>query len=276
VQRHVLDESDHRDSLPKSINSRQEPPGVMTFGMKRTVCAPSDRRRRAVDPNLNVLLGTNPAARSKHSAGTAEPMSNINDSEREIPAGKCSGRTKTCCVTQRWEIHGQVSTKRGCRSRPGSRSRSPASPHWTGRIPSSWPSLAATGGDISPDGQRLVVSDYFTVRTKRCCPRRAAFDAVWRQEFTAIPLGFGLQVEGVCYRADGRAIIAASEESRARWWRLQGINSAGQGARMVTLRRSGSRGSVGLTRPGCGYARRSPSGSRYRSMGIWKPVVCCG
>jgi hypothetical protein len=40
-----------------------------------------------------------------------------------------------------------------------------------------------TGGDNSPDRQRLVLSDYFTARTKRCCPRRAAFDAVWQQEY---------------------------------------------------------------------------------------------
>lgn len=61
-----------------------------------------------------------------------------------------------------------------------------------------------TGGEISPDGRRVVLSDYFRAY-------EAAFDGDWMAEFRAIPIGFGLQVEGICYRPDGRAIMATSE-----------------------------------------------------------------
>jgi len=67
-----------------------------------------------------------------------------------------------------------------------------------------------TGGDISPDGGRVVLSDYLGAY-EASLPAGAAFDGIWRREFRGIPIGLGLQVEGVCYRADGRAIIATSE-----------------------------------------------------------------
>jgi len=67
-----------------------------------------------------------------------------------------------------------------------------------------------TGGDISPDGRRVVLCDYFRAY-EAVLPARAAFDAIWRQEFTAIPIVVGKQVEGVCYRADGKAILATAE-----------------------------------------------------------------
>jgi hypothetical protein len=67
-----------------------------------------------------------------------------------------------------------------------------------------------TGGDISPDGRRVVLSDYFRAWEAQS-PAKAAFDDIWQRQFTVIPLGFGLQVEGVCYTADGKAIVATSE-----------------------------------------------------------------
>lgn len=67
-----------------------------------------------------------------------------------------------------------------------------------------------TGGDISPDGRRVLLCDYFRAY-EAALPVRAKFDAIWRQTFTEIPIGLGLQVEGICYRADGEAIIATSE-----------------------------------------------------------------
>lgn len=71
-----------------------------------------------------------------------------------------------------------------------------------------------TGGGISPDGRAVALSDYFRVYEARL-PAGARFDTVWKQPSTAIPLGLGYQVEGVCYRADGKAIVAVSEGSPA-------------------------------------------------------------
>ncbi len=67
-----------------------------------------------------------------------------------------------------------------------------------------------TGGEISSDGRRVVLSDYFRAY-EAVLPTGAAFDKIWRREFTRIPLGVGLQVEGICYRPGAKSIIATSE-----------------------------------------------------------------
>lgn len=71
-----------------------------------------------------------------------------------------------------------------------------------------------TGGGNSPDGRSVVLSDYFRAYEARL-PAGARFDAIWNQPFTTIPLGLGFQVEGICYRADGKAIMAVSEGTAA-------------------------------------------------------------
>ncbi len=67
-----------------------------------------------------------------------------------------------------------------------------------------------TGGDISPDGTGVVLCDYFHAYEARL-PAGAAFDQIWRRPFRAISIGVGLQVEGICYRTDGRGMVATSE-----------------------------------------------------------------
>ena len=67
-----------------------------------------------------------------------------------------------------------------------------------------------TGGDISPDGRRVALSDYFRAY-EAVLPRGAAFDAIWKQEFESVNIGLGFQVEGICYRHGGGALIATSE-----------------------------------------------------------------
>jgi len=67
-----------------------------------------------------------------------------------------------------------------------------------------------TGGDIAPDGRHVVLSSYLGCY-EAVLPAGADFDRIWEQHFTLIPIGIGSQVEGICYRADGRALIATSE-----------------------------------------------------------------
>jgi hypothetical protein len=67
-----------------------------------------------------------------------------------------------------------------------------------------------TGGDISPDGRRLVLCDYFRMY-EAVLPEGARFDEIWGRRFSWKLIGIGLQVEGICYRPDGQAVIATSE-----------------------------------------------------------------
>jgi hypothetical protein len=67
-----------------------------------------------------------------------------------------------------------------------------------------------TGGDISPDGRRVALSDYFRAY-EAVLPRGAAFDEIWKQKFESVTIGLGLLVEGICYGHGGEAMIATSE-----------------------------------------------------------------
>ncbi len=67
-----------------------------------------------------------------------------------------------------------------------------------------------TGGDISPDGTRIVLSDYFAayelVQTEG-----KPFDEIWKAKPLRIELGERKIGEAVGYSADGRSIFATSE-----------------------------------------------------------------
>jgi hypothetical protein len=67
-----------------------------------------------------------------------------------------------------------------------------------------------TGGDISPDARRVVVSDYVRIY-EAVLPAGGKFDEIWKRPFTQTMIGFGVQMEGVAYAADGKSIIATSE-----------------------------------------------------------------
>jgi len=67
-----------------------------------------------------------------------------------------------------------------------------------------------TGGDIAPDGRRLVLCDYFRMY-EAVLPSGAAFDEIWKQPFRTAAIGLGLQTEGIAYSADGKAVFSTSE-----------------------------------------------------------------
>jgi hypothetical protein len=70
-----------------------------------------------------------------------------------------------------------------------------------------------TGGDISPDGRRVILCDYFNAY-EMVLPDSVTgdFDQIWKQPLATIKLGPRQQGEGVCYRLDGKAILATSEK----------------------------------------------------------------
>ncbi len=68
-----------------------------------------------------------------------------------------------------------------------------------------------TGGDISPDGRRVVLCDYFSAYEIVLPETAKNFDDIWREKPFIVELGEREQGEAVCYAADGRAIYATSE-----------------------------------------------------------------
>jgi hypothetical protein len=68
-----------------------------------------------------------------------------------------------------------------------------------------------TGGDISPDGRRVALCDYMGAYEYTVPPNRG-FDAVWGVTPRSVNLGSRRQGEAVCYRRDGRSLLATSEK----------------------------------------------------------------
>jgi hypothetical protein len=73
-----------------------------------------------------------------------------------------------------------------------------------------------TGGDISPDGNRVVLCDYVEACELVLPGKRGApFDEIWKETPVAITIGdyrgVRRQGEAICYRADGKALLATSE-----------------------------------------------------------------
>lgn len=83
------------------------------------------------------------------------------------------------------------------------------------RVPSLLPGMI-TGGDISPDGTKLILCDYFNAYEASLPDNsRGRFDQIWKQSPAVIKLGERQQGEAICYRLDGRAILATSEGQHA-------------------------------------------------------------
>ncbi len=68
-----------------------------------------------------------------------------------------------------------------------------------------------TGGDISPDGKRVVICDYFSAYEIVLPENAKNFDEIWKQKPVIVELGEREQGEAVGYSADEKAIFATSE-----------------------------------------------------------------
>jgi hypothetical protein len=78
-------------------------------------------------------------------------------------------------------------------------------------VPSMTPGFL-TGGSISPDGKRLILSDYFAAYEFVLPAKATSFDEIWKQKAVAVDLGEREQGEAVCYGSDGKTIYATSEK----------------------------------------------------------------
>lgn len=72
-----------------------------------------------------------------------------------------------------------------------------------------------TGGDISPDGKRVVICDYFFAYEFVLPENAKNFDEIWKQKPQKIELGTREQGEAVAYSADGTSIFATSENKNS-------------------------------------------------------------
>jgi hypothetical protein len=70
--------------------------------------------------------------------------------------------------------------------------------------------IAATGGEIAPDGRRVALRNYLQAFEYRL-PEGRPFDAIWTVEPQTIPLPPMRQGEALAYRPDGWALLTTSE-----------------------------------------------------------------
>jgi hypothetical protein len=78
-------------------------------------------------------------------------------------------------------------------------------------MPSLTPGIL-TGGDIAPDGKKLILCDYFAAYEFELSSNAKTFDEIWKQTPQSVDLGERQQGEAVAYAATGRAILATSEK----------------------------------------------------------------
>ncbi len=68
-----------------------------------------------------------------------------------------------------------------------------------------------TGGNVSPDGHRVIFCDYVEAYELEQPIGSRTFDDVWKQNAKVVDLGKRPQGEAVAYRLDGSAVLATSE-----------------------------------------------------------------
>jgi hypothetical protein len=69
-----------------------------------------------------------------------------------------------------------------------------------------------TGGDISPDGRRVIICDYFNAYELVLPESAVNFDEIWQQEPKIVELGKREQGEAIAYSSDGKSLFATSEK----------------------------------------------------------------
>ncbi|MGC2238760.1 MAG: hypothetical protein WA584_21575 [Pyrinomonadaceae bacterium] len=77
------------------------------------------------------------------------------------------------------------------------------------------PNGLLTGGDISPDGRRIIVCDYFDAYEFILPENAKDFNEIWKQKPVIIHLGEREVGEAVGYSADGKSIFATSENENS-------------------------------------------------------------
>lgn len=74
------------------------------------------------------------------------------------------------------------------------------------------PNGLLTGGEISADGKRVILCDYYNGYELVLPEKAEKFDEIWKDEPSIIELGEREQGEAICYSPDGGAVYATSEK----------------------------------------------------------------
>lgn len=78
-----------------------------------------------------------------------------------------------------------------------------------------------TGGDISPDGKRVITCDYFNAYEIILPEKAKNFDDIWTQKPKIVELGDRQIGEAVTYSEDGKSILATSENKSSPFIRVK-------------------------------------------------------
>lgn len=73
------------------------------------------------------------------------------------------------------------------------------------------PNGLLTGGDISPDGKRVIICDYYGAYELALPEGTKNFDEIWKQAPLVVELGERKTGEAIAYSANGKFLIATSE-----------------------------------------------------------------
>jgi len=77
------------------------------------------------------------------------------------------------------------------------------------------PNGLLTGASVSPDGKHVIICDYTAGYELTLPAGDTDFEDIWKQKPVVVDLGDRKQGEAVTYSADGRSIVASSEEKTA-------------------------------------------------------------
>jgi hypothetical protein len=85
-----------------------------------------------------------------------------------------------------------------------------------------------TGGDVSPDGRRVALCDYFQGYELVLPAASKNFDDIWKQRMTGFEFGKREQGESIAYRLDGNALLATSEGKQPALFQVERRRSSSQ------------------------------------------------
>lgn len=77
------------------------------------------------------------------------------------------------------------------------------------------PNGLLTGGDISPDGKRVVVCDYFAAYELVLPAGARNFDEIWKQKPLRLETGKREIGEAIAFAADGKSVVLTSEKKNS-------------------------------------------------------------
>ncbi|HLA96783.1 MAG TPA: hypothetical protein VK612_13760, partial [Pyrinomonadaceae bacterium] len=99
------------------------------------------------------------------------------------------------------------------------------------------PDGVITGGDISPDGKRVVLCDYFSGYELSLSADAKDFDNIWKEKPLRFEAGDRDTGESITYTADGQSVIAGSEKKYSPLFQIKRSRQMITGSRLQLWKR---------------------------------------